>query len=80
MRYKLFGHKTNAGSILVYESDDLNDVKIHYEDIEHDLEYLSATIIDSINWSVISYIDFNIVPRNETKVKKIGIKRDIIGR
>ncbi len=80
MRYKLFGYKANAGNILVYEDDNLEEVKRHYEDIEQDTDYVSANIIDSVNWSVISYIDFNVVPRNDTKVKKIGVKRDIIGR
>ena len=78
MRYKLFGQKEYVGSVLLYESDDLNDVRSHYYEVGADLEYVSASIIDSSNWSVISYRDFNTVPRNNGYVKKIGVKRENI--
>ena len=80
MRYRLYGQKINVGSVLVYEGDDLADVKKHYDDVEQDIDFVSADIIDTLNWSVVSYIDYAVIPRNISKVKKIGIKRENIGR
>ena len=76
MRYKLFGKKNFVGSVLIYEGDDLKDVKRHYDDIINDLDFVSADIIDTFNWSVVSYIDFEIAPRGYAKVKKIESKNN----
>ena len=78
VRFKLYGQKEYVGSVFIYESDDLNDAKNHYEEVEVDLEFVSATIIDTTNWSVVSYMDFRNSPRNNGYVKKIGIKRENI--
>lgn len=70
MRYRLYGKKLYVGDILVYEGDDLDDVKAHYDEINSDLDYISADIIDTLNWTIVSYIDFDIVPRWHSKVRK----------
>ena len=42
VRYKLYGQKEYVGSVFIYESDDLNDAKNHYEEVEVDLELIGA--------------------------------------
>lgn len=76
MRYKLYGKQLNFGSVLIYEGDNLDDVKRHYDDIMHDLSFISADIVDTARWIIVSYIDFTVLPRENGKVKKIGPKEN----
>ena len=76
MRYKLYANKINMGNILIQEGDDLQDVRHHYADIEYDLEFTSAIIIDSIGWKAVSFIDFTLYPRDDVYVKKLNHKNN----
>lgn len=76
MKYKLFGQKLYVGNVLIYEGDDLQDVKKHYDDVLNDSDYVSADIIDTTNWTVVSYIDLSILPKRNDHVKKIGSKEN----
>ncbi len=75
MKYKLFGQKLYVGNVLIYEGDDLQDVKKHYDDVLNDSDYVSADIIDTTNWTVVSYIDLSVLPKKNVHVKKIGSKK-----
>lgn len=76
MKYKLFGQKLYVGNVLIYEGDDLQDVKKHYDDVLNDSDYVSADIIDTTNWTVVSYIDLSVLPKRNDHVKKIGSKEN----